>query len=201
MDAKHARAAVVDDIGEIVGGQTIVDGNEHGADLRHGIERLELRMGIGRDIGDAVAGLDPHLLQRGGPAIAAVKELRVGQPEIAVDDSFPVGIEPARASRKFHWRQGDFHWGRPPSATFGCIAPLESFARYDRQFWPKTAEFPGFWQQPRMTEAQGQSSRSGSTARAALPRFGGPTIKISRARTCKAIAPGGHRNDDANAAA
>ena len=110
VDAKHARAAVVDDVDEIVGGQPIVDRNEHRADLRHGVERLKLRMRVGRDIGDAVARLDPHLLQRGGPAIAAVKELRIGEPEIAVDDSFPVGIEPARASRKFHWRQGDFHW-------------------------------------------------------------------------------------------
>ena len=65
VHAEDAGAAVVDDIDEVFRGQTVIDGNEHGADLRHGIKRLKLRMGIRSDIGHAVPSLDSHLLQGG----------------------------------------------------------------------------------------------------------------------------------------
>ena len=53
--AHDPRAAVVDDVREVVGDQAVVDRHEHRADLRHGVERLELRVGVRRDVRDAIA--------------------------------------------------------------------------------------------------------------------------------------------------
>ena len=65
MHAKDAGATVVDDIGEVFCGQTVIDGNQHGTDLGHGIKRLKLRMSQFRsDIGHSIPTLDSHLLPR-----------------------------------------------------------------------------------------------------------------------------------------
>src|SRR5206468_5435443 len=53
--ADDARAAMVDDVGEIVGRQAEVDRHEHGPDLRNRVERLQLRVRVGRDVDDPVA--------------------------------------------------------------------------------------------------------------------------------------------------
>ena len=37
------RSGVIDHVGEVVGGEPVVEGDEHGPNLRHGVERLELR--------------------------------------------------------------------------------------------------------------------------------------------------------------
>jgi len=37
-------------------------------------------------------------LQRGGPSIAAFEELRVRQPQCAIDDCFPIRIQGPRSS-------------------------------------------------------------------------------------------------------
>ena len=79
--ADDARAAVVDQIGEIVGGQAVVERHENGADLRHGIERFQLGVGVRRDVGHAVALLHTERLQRRRPTIATVEKLLVGQPQ------------------------------------------------------------------------------------------------------------------------
>ena len=76
--ANDARAAVIDEVNEIVRGQAIVNRHQHRADLRHGIERFELRVGVRRDIGDAVARANPKLLQGRRPTIAPIEKLRVG---------------------------------------------------------------------------------------------------------------------------
>ncbi len=62
--AHHLRAAVLNQVAEVVGDQPEVDRHEHGADLRNGVERLELRVRVGRDVGDAIALLDAEALQR-----------------------------------------------------------------------------------------------------------------------------------------
>jgi hypothetical protein len=54
---------VLDEVREVRGGQAVVDGHDHGADLRHGIERLELGVRVGRDVGDAVSRPDAEPLQ------------------------------------------------------------------------------------------------------------------------------------------
>ena len=79
MHADHARAAVLENIGEVVRGEAEVDGHDHGADLRHRVEGLQMRVGVRRDGGHAVARLHAQLLQGGGPAVAALKELAVGE--------------------------------------------------------------------------------------------------------------------------
>ena len=109
--AHHARAAVVDDVGEVVGGQAVVDRHDDRADLRHGIEGFELRVRVRRDVGHAIALAHAEPLQRRRPAVTALEELLVGQPQRAIHDRLAVGVELARAAREFQRRQRRFHLG------------------------------------------------------------------------------------------
>lgn len=113
MCTDDARAGVVDDVGEIVGDEPVIDRDEDGADLRDRVEGLELRMRVGRDVRDAVAGGDAQLLQRRRPFVAALEELRVRQTERAVDDRLALGVQAACATRKLEGREGYFDGGSP----------------------------------------------------------------------------------------
>src|SRR6476646_6613690 len=88
-----------------------------------------MRVRVRGDVGDAIALSDTHRLQERRPAITALEELSVRQPQFAVDDGFPVSVKPARATRKLHRRQGYFHWtvllhvvGRRASAFSGRLS-------------------------------------------------------------------------------
>src|SRR5260221_10956886 len=61
-----------------------------------------MRVRVRGDVGDAIALPDTHRLQDRRPVITALEELSVRQPQFAVDDGFPVGVKPARATRKLH---------------------------------------------------------------------------------------------------
>ncbi len=111
MNADDAGAAVVDDVGEVVGGEAVVDGDEDRAELRNRVEGFELGMGVGRDVGDAVAFAHAHALQRRGPAVAAVEELFVGEAQIAVDDGLAASVEFAGAAHEIQRGQWGFHRG------------------------------------------------------------------------------------------
>ena len=90
VDAQDLGARVRGDVDEVVGGQAVVDRHEHRADLRHGVERLELLVRVRRDVGDTVALLHAHPLQGRRPAVAAIEELLVGEAQVAVDDGLAV---------------------------------------------------------------------------------------------------------------
>ena len=92
VHADNPRARVADDVCEIVSRQPVVDGHEHGPDLRDGVERFELRVCIRRNIRDAVALFDSEPLQRRRPAVHAVEELLVSQAELTVDDGFTIAV-------------------------------------------------------------------------------------------------------------
>ena len=77
--------------------EPLVERHEHGADLWHGVERFQLRVGVGRNVGDAIAASDPEPLQRGGPAIHPREELVVGPSSRPVYDRFAIVIEPSGA--------------------------------------------------------------------------------------------------------
>ena len=109
VDADDAGAAVVDDVGEVVGGEAVVDGDEDRAELRDRVEGFELGMGVGRDVGDAIALAHAHALQRRGPAVAAVAELLVGEAQIAVDDGLAASVELAGAAHEIQRGQWGFH--------------------------------------------------------------------------------------------
>ena len=109
VGADHPGAAVVDDVSEFIRLQPEVDRHEHGADLRDRVEGLELGVCVGRDTGDPVPLPDAQALKRRGPAVAAGQELAVGEPQIAVDDSFPVRIQPPRPASELDGRQWCFH--------------------------------------------------------------------------------------------
>jgi hypothetical protein len=66
---------MLDDVGEIVGDETIVDRDEYRPNLGYGVKGFEQGMSVGGNIGDAVALTDAHLLERSRPAITATPKL------------------------------------------------------------------------------------------------------------------------------
>ncbi len=117
MRAHHTRTAVLDQIGEIIRSEAVVDRHEHGADLGRGVEGLEHRVRVRRDDRDAIAGAHAHGLQRRRPAIAALEELCIGQPQRPVDHGLPMRIQLARAAREIERRERQFHGGYPTGRT------------------------------------------------------------------------------------
>ena len=115
----NRRPAVPDDVFDLAWLEPEVDRNQHRSNLWHGIERLELRVGIRREVGDAVALPHPQALQRGRPAIAAVKELPVGEPDRPVDDGLAVRVEGARPTLKLERCQRRLHGSSATLYGFG----------------------------------------------------------------------------------
>jgi len=109
MRAHDLGSAVLDEVREVGRGQAVVDGHDHGADLGDGVERLELGVRVGRDVGDTIAGAHAELLQRGRPAVAALEELTVREAQVPVDDGLTFRVEPARAPRELEGREREFH--------------------------------------------------------------------------------------------
>ena len=107
--AEHRGAGVVHDVDEVLAGQPVVDRHQHGADLRHGVEGLQLRVRVRRDRGHPVALRHAQALQCGGPPVAALEELLVVQPEVTVDDRLPVTVQPAGTAGEIQGRQWRFH--------------------------------------------------------------------------------------------
>ena len=105
MGAHDARPAVSQDVGEVLARQPVIDRDEHGPDLRHGVEGLQLRVRVRADRRDTVARPDPQAQQRLGPAVTAIEELRVGQAQVAIDDGLATGIEPARPPCELQGRE------------------------------------------------------------------------------------------------
>jgi hypothetical protein len=128
VDADDAGAAVVDDVGEVVGGKAVVDGDENRAKLRDRVEGFELGMGVGRDVGDAVTFAHTNTLQRRGPAVAAVAELLVGEAQIAVDDGLAASVELAGTAHEIQRGQWRFHLA--DLLVCGGIARIVGWLRY-----------------------------------------------------------------------
>ena len=105
------RAAVPDDVGDLVRGQAEVDGDEDGADLRNRVERLELRVRIRRDVGHAVALRDAEPLEGGGPPVAAREELGVREPRRPVNHRLSIGVQRAGPAQELQRREGRLHNG------------------------------------------------------------------------------------------
>ena len=109
MDAQDFGAGMRGDVDEVVRGEAVVDGDQHRTDLRHGIEGFELLVHVRRDVGDAVTLPNPHRLQRGRPAVAAVEELLVSEAEVAVDHAFAIAVKLSRPPRELQRCERRFH--------------------------------------------------------------------------------------------
>ena len=107
--ADDRRSRMADDVGEIVVGEAIVDGDEDGSDLRHRVERLELGVGVWRDVGHSIAAPDTESLQGSRPAVAPVEQLLVAGPPRTVDDRLATTVEGPRPARELERSEGDFH--------------------------------------------------------------------------------------------
>ena len=66
-------------------------------------------MHVRRDVGDPVTPLNAEPLEGSRPAITAVEELRVGEPEIPVDDRLALGVQAAGASHELERRERRLH--------------------------------------------------------------------------------------------
>ncbi len=104
-----ARPRVIDDEGEIIRCQAVVDRYQHRTDLRHCIKRLQLRVRIRRNVDDPVALLHAECLQRRRPPIAPVEELLVGQALLTVDDRFAARVQTPRAPRELERCERNLH--------------------------------------------------------------------------------------------
>src|ERR1041385_6482380 len=109
MRADDLRAAVINQISEVVRGQTIIDRHQHGANLRHCIKRFELRVSIRRDVSHAISLPNAEFQQTRRPAITAMQKLLVRESELAIDDGFAPAVELARAASKVQWSKRRFH--------------------------------------------------------------------------------------------
>src|SRR5262249_40339871 len=107
--ADDFRAAVRDEVAEVVGDQAVVDRHEGAADLRHRVKGLERRVDIRGDVPDAGPLSDSRALQPRRPAIAALAELPVGQSKAAVDDRRTIRVKAPGAPEELERRQRDFH--------------------------------------------------------------------------------------------
>src|SRR5438552_13281792 len=115
MCANDTGAAVIDQVKKVLCGQAKVQWHQDSAQLRHGVERLQLRMSIGREIGDTIARANSEPLQNRRPAIAPIEELGVVPARLAIDHSDALRIKFARPAGKFEWRERRFHWSRSDS--------------------------------------------------------------------------------------
>src|SRR5712692_9361607 len=103
------RAAVIDEVNEIVCYQTVIQRHQHRADLRRRVKRFELRVRVWREVSHAVTLANAELLQCRRPAIAAIEKLRVRPTRFAVDDRNSFRIELARPARKVQRCQRSLH--------------------------------------------------------------------------------------------
>jgi hypothetical protein len=91
---------MVDDVGELLGTQAVVDRNQYRTDLRNRVKGFELRMRVRRNIGDTIALLDAQPLQRRGPTIAAREEFLVSKTLAAVHHRFAAAVQRTGPSRE-----------------------------------------------------------------------------------------------------
>ena len=101
----RARSRVLDDVRDLVGVQAGVDRDQHAAGERNAEMRQQQRLGIQRKKGDAVALVQPVAAQSGGQTAGARPHRPPRHAQIAVDDSFPLGVDLARALEKMDGAQ------------------------------------------------------------------------------------------------
>src|SRR5206468_10546815 len=109
MCANDTGAAVIDQVKKVLCGQAKVQWHQDSAQLRHGVERLQLRMSIAREIGDTIARANAESLQDRRPAIAPIEKLGVAPARFAIDHGDLFRIKFPRAASEFEWRQRRFH--------------------------------------------------------------------------------------------
>src|SRR5207253_6637377 len=112
--AGDGRTRVVDDIGKVIRRQAVVDRDEDGADLWDGVEGLELRVDVRRNVRDPVTLPNAEPLEGGGPAVAAVEELLVGEPETAVHDRLPLWVQAAGPAHELERRERRLYGSSSP---------------------------------------------------------------------------------------
>jgi hypothetical protein len=86
VGAHHRRATVSDQVAKIIRDESVIRGDQHRPEHRDGVVRLEMGVGIRRDIDDAVARPDAGRLKVRCPTLASGEELLVGEADVAVHD-------------------------------------------------------------------------------------------------------------------
>ncbi len=109
LDAEHRGTGVVDDVIEVGGRQPVVDRYQNRAELRHGVEGLQLGVSVRGDVGDPVAASHAKGLEAGRPAITAAQELLVGEAQLAIHHRLAIPVQPARAASELERAQWRLH--------------------------------------------------------------------------------------------
>jgi hypothetical protein len=109
MHAQDLGPAVVREIDEVVGDQTIVQRDDDRAELRHGVILLEVLMGVRRERGHTVALPDPELCQGGRPLVATLTEFCIRQPQLTINDGLAGAMQLARPAQEVERSERGFH--------------------------------------------------------------------------------------------
>src|SRR5438309_9085125 len=72
IGAENASLTVIEEIGEIVRREPIIEGNQHPTDLRDGIEGFELRVRIRSHVSDSITAANTQPLESRGDRVAYV---------------------------------------------------------------------------------------------------------------------------------
>src|SRR5208283_4286503 len=111
--AQHLGAAVVRHVDEVLGREPVIHRYDDRTPLWDRVELLEMLVRVGRDGGDAIAVADPELREGGGPPIAPLAELGIGQANVAIYDCFAPGMQLARAASEVKGRKRRLHASLP----------------------------------------------------------------------------------------
>jgi hypothetical protein len=74
------------------------------------LRRVRQRREREPNIGHPVTGLDAEPLQRRRPAVTPLEKLAIAEPQVSIDNRFPIRVQSAGAPRKFHRGQCNFHF-------------------------------------------------------------------------------------------
>jgi hypothetical protein len=91
IDERKARARVLEDVRDLVRGETGVDRHENPASGRNSEMSFEERRDVRREERDAIAPLHAPGLQSGRETSRSLGELAVGVPPLSVDDGRALG--------------------------------------------------------------------------------------------------------------
>ena len=93
MGADYCCPTMVDDVCKLICHQSVIKCNDNRTYLMYREERLDLHMGIRRQIRNTITRLNAKLLKRSRPLIASKKEVLVGQPGAPINHRLSAPIE------------------------------------------------------------------------------------------------------------
>ena len=127
---------MVDDVGEVVGGEPVVDRHEHRADLRHGVERLELRVRVRRDVATRSPCRTPSPWSAADQRSQRSKNCSYVSRRLPSTTASRAAVQPAGAAGEIQGDSGVSMFGIMPAGTPRNHKSPPSHVRADRMNVP-----------------------------------------------------------------